>query len=130
MSVQQNRSSRKVKVAVDYGMGGSLSALFARDALEGESALEVLKRVLDTPQAPGSASRTARVVAEALKTLREIDLELVKASGGKAEGEPIGFDHVVVAREEEGKEQDENAVGLQQEEIRIRLSESYRGGGR
>jgi len=125
MRIQQKRSSRQVRVGVDYGMGGSLSALFERDVLEGMPAIEVLRRVLDAPQPPGSESRTARVVAEALRTLREIDVELVKASGSKAEGEPIGLDQVILAREE-----DENTVGRKQEEIRIRLSESYCGGGR
>ena len=124
MTVQQRRS-RKMRVSAEYGIGGSCSALFLRDELEGKSALEVLRRVIGSPQSPGSASRTARVVSEALNTMREIDVELLGA-GGKAEGEPIGLDHVIV--KDDGEEIEENAAELQQEEIRIRLSESYRGG--
>ncbi len=125
MTVQQ-RPSRKMRVGVEYGIGGSHSALFSRDDLAGKTALEVLRRVIDSPQSPGSETRTARVVADALSTMREIDLELVASVGGKAEGEPIGLDHVIVA--DDGGEIEENAAGQQQEEIRIRLSESYRGG--
>ena len=125
MTVQQ-RPSRKTRVGVEYGIGGQFSALFSRDDLKGKTALDVLRALVDSPQSPGSEARTARVVGEALSTLREIDVELLESQGGKAEGEPIGLDHVIV--KDDGEEIEESSVGQQQEEIRIRLSESYRGG--
>ena len=125
MTVQQQRPSRKTRVSAEYGMGGGFSALFSRNDLKGKTALDVLRALVDSPHSPGSETRTARVVGEALSTLREIDVELIR-SGGKAEGEPIALDQVIV--EDDGEGIEENSVGQQQEEIRIRLSESYRGG--
>ena len=128
MTVQQQRPARKMRVSAEYGIGGKFSALLSRDELKGKTAHEVLQTLVDRPQSPGSETRTARVVADALSTLREIDVELVKSQGGKAEGEPVGLDDVIVA--DDGGVREENATGQQQEEIRIRLSESYRGGTR
>jgi len=53
---------------------------------------------------------------------------LSKASRNKADGKPITLDQVIIVDGEEGEEQDESVVVREIEEIKMRLSESYRGG--
>jgi len=127
VGTQQKRIARKVRVGVGYGMGGSAFGEFSRDEIAGKSVAEVIQGVVDRPQVPGSAARTAKVLADALRTTREIDAELTRASSGRAEGRPVGLDQVVIGHED-GGERDESVVIQETEEITIRLSESYRGG--
>lgn len=121
------RKARKIRVELGYGVGGSAFAELPFDQVAGKPALEVIKQVLGHPQPSESASRTARVLAEALQTKRAIDAELTRASRNKADGKPITLDQVIVDGEE-GEEQDESVVVREIEEIKMRLSESYRGG--
>jgi len=114
-------------VGVDYGMGGSVSGVFPRDELAGKPAGEVIQRVLDHPQTPGTAGRTAKVLGDAIRTGRAIDLELTRNASRRSEGEPISFDHILVPREQDA-EQSEGGLVQETEEIAMRLSESYCGG--
>lgn len=120
--------ARKVRCEVAYGMGGSAFAEFPREEIAGQSAIELIRRVAGRPQQSESAARTARILEEAIRTAREIDAELIKSSRNSADGEPIGLDQVVVAREE-GAEQDERVAVEETEWVNLRVSESYRGGG-
>jgi hypothetical protein len=130
MSARQKRiTARKVRVGVGYGMGGSAFAEFRREEIAGKSALDVITRVLGRPQPSESATRTAKVLAEALKTTRAIDAELIRASRDKADGKPISLDQVVVDHEE-AEGEDESVVMQEIEEVTLRVSESYRGGDR
>jgi hypothetical protein len=130
MNARQRRiAARKVRVGVGYGMGGSASAEFRREEIAGKSAREVITQVLGRPQPSESATRTAKVLAEAMKTTRAIDAELIRASRDKADGKPISLDEVVVDHEE-AEGQDESVVMQEIEEVTLRVSESYRGGDR
>jgi hypothetical protein len=129
MSAQRQRiRAQRVRVGVTYGMGGSAFAEFPRDEIAGKSAAELIAKVISRPQPSESAARTARVLQEAMRTAREIDAELIRSSRNRADGEPIGLDQVVVAREE-GVEQGEGVAVQETEEVTFRVSESYRGGG-
>ena len=128
MTTQQKRTAKKrVDVRVTYGLGGSVFGQFPRDTVAGISARDLINLVLDGPQPAGSATRTAKVLADVLCTERAIDAELTRASSGEADGEPISLDQVVV-KEEGGEEQRESRVIQESEEVTIRLSEAYRGG--
>ena len=131
MSTRQKRitagKARKIRFGLDYGKGGSAFAELPLEQVAGKSALEVIKRVVGHPQQSEAASRTARVIEQALRTTRAIDAELTKASRNKANGEPITLDQVIVDREE-SEEKDDSVVVRETDEITIRLSESYRGG--
>ena len=127
MRKQRERSTRKVRCEIGYGMGGSAIGELPRDQIAGKSAREVIQSVVALPQQPGPASRTAKVLSDALQTVRQIDAELIRASTGKADGEPIGLDEVVITRDDDQR-QDESVVGPECEEIKIRVSESYCGG--
>jgi len=126
MRTQQKRNTRKVRLEVGYGLGGAATGEFPRHQVAGMPARDVIQRVLEMPQQPGPASRTAKVLADALRTMRQIDAELVNASSGKAQGEPIGLDDVVITCDDDQKQ--EGSVGQETEEVSIRCSESYRGG--
>ena len=112
---------------MDYGMGGTVSGEFPRDELVGKPASEVIQRVLDHPQRPGMAERTAKIVRDAIRTCRAIDLELTKVGSHRSEGEPITFERVLVPHEKDVEEGESNLV-QKTEEINLRLSESYCGG--
>ena len=128
MTAQQKRTAKKkIDVRVTYGLGGSVFGQFPSNTVAGISARNLIKLVIDGPQPPGSATRTAKVLADVLRTERAIDAELTRASSGEADGEPISLDQVVVA-EEDGEEQRESPVIQKSDEITIRLSEAYRGG--
>lgn len=127
MGARQRRIERKVRVDVDYGMGGSVSGVFSRDELAGKPAGEVIQRVLDHPQALGTAARTAKVLRDAIQTGRAIDLELTRNESRRSEGAPITFERILVPREEEAG-QGEKGLVQETEEITMRLSESYCGG--
>ena len=127
MGARQKRITRKVRVEADYGVGGSVSGVFPRDELVGKPAGEVLRRVVDSPQEPGAAERTAQVLKDALRTKREIDLELTKNASRRSEGQPITFERILVPREGDA-EQGERGLVEETEEIKMRLSESYCGG--
>jgi hypothetical protein len=100
---------------------------FPRDEIAGLSARDLIDRVISGPQEPGSATRTAKVLADVLATQRAIDAELTQASSGEADGEPITLDQVIVTGDA-GEEQRENPVVEETGEMTIRLSESYVGG--
>jgi hypothetical protein len=130
MSTRQERitaGKSKISCGIDYGVGGSAFAELPREQVVGRSALEIIKRVIGHPQLSDTASRTAKVIEEALRTKRMIDAELTRAARNKADGEPIRLDQVLV-ESEEGEEQDESVVVRETDEITIRLSEAYRGG--
>ena len=127
MRTLQKRKTRNVTLDVAYGIGGSAVGVLPRDQIAGKTAREVIQSVIELPQQPGSASRTAKVLAAALQTMRQIDAELIKASTGKAGGEPIGLDQVVIPSDDDQR-QDESIVGPECDEIAIRVSESYCGG--
>jgi hypothetical protein len=130
MSAQKKRTAKKrIDVRVTYGLGGSVFGQFPRDEVAGKSASDLINLVLGRPQPPGSATRTAKVLEDVLRTERAIDAELTRASSGEADGEPIGLDQVVV-KEDDGEEQRENQVTQESDEFTIRLSEAYRGGTR
>jgi hypothetical protein len=130
MSAQQKRIAKKrIDVRVTYGLGASVFGQFPRDEIAGKSASDLINLVLGQPQPLGSATRTAKVLTDVLRTERAIDAELTRASSGEADGEPISLDQVVV-KEEEGEEQRESHVTQESDEVTIRLSEAYRGGTR
>jgi hypothetical protein len=130
MTAQQKRTAKKrVDVRVTYGLGGSVFGQFPHDRVAGMSALDLINLVLDGPQPPGPATRTAKVLADVLRTERAIDAELTRATSGEADGEPVSLDQVVV-KEEDGEEQRDNSVTQESDEVTIRLSEAYRGGTR
>jgi hypothetical protein len=127
MRTQQKRNTRKVRLDIGYGLGGAATGEFPRHQVAGKSAREVIQSVVELPQQPGPASRTAKVLADAIRTMRQIDAELINVASGKAHGEPIGLDDVVITCDDDQK-QDESTTGQECEEIKIRCSESYRGG--
>jgi len=129
MKAQQKkkRTAREVDVRVSYGLGKEMFGRFPRDEIAGLSARDLIGRVISGPQEPGSATRTAKVLADVLATQRAIDAELTKASSGEADGEPITLDQVIVTGDA-GEEQRENPVVEETGEMTIRLSESYVGG--
>ena len=129
MGLRRKRIERKVRVDIDWGMGGSVSGVFPRDELVGKPAGAVIDSVLARPQTPGTAERTARVLRDALRTSRAIDVEVIKAASRRSEGEPITFEQPLVPREKDA-EQDESGLVRETEQVKIRLSESYRGGSR
>jgi hypothetical protein len=130
MTAHQKRTPKKeIDVRVTYGLGGSVFGQFPRHRVAGMSARELIQLVIDGPQPPGSAARTAKVLADVLRTQRMIDAELTRAAGGQADGDPISLDQVVV-KEEDVEEQRESPVIQDTEEVTIRLSEAYRGGRR
>jgi hypothetical protein len=126
---QKKRTARKVDVRVSYGLGKEMFGRFPREEIAGLSARDLIDRVISGPQEPGSAARTAKVLADVLATQRSIDAELTRASSGDADGEPISLDQVIVT-EEGGEEQRESPVVQESDQITIRLSESYVGGGK
>jgi hypothetical protein len=121
------RNKKNVSLDVQYGIGGSAVGVLPRDQIAGKSTRQVIESVIALPQEPGSASRTAKVLADALQTMRQIDAELVNASAGKAVGEPIRLDQIVIPSDDDQK-QDESVVGSECDDITIRVSESYQGG--
>jgi len=127
MRVQQKRNTRKVRLEIGYGLGGAATGELPRHQVAGKSARQVIQSVVELPQQSGPASRTAKVLGDAMRTMRQIDAELLNASRGKAHGEPIGLDDVVITCDDDQK-QDESGVGQETEEVTIRCSESYRGG--
>ena len=127
MGARQQKIKRSTKVGVDYGAGGSVSAIFPRDELVGKPASDVIWRVLDAPQTPGRAERTAKVLRDAMRAKRAIDVEVIKAATRRSEGEPITFNQVLVPGEKD-VEEGESGLVRETEEITIRLSESYCGG--
>jgi hypothetical protein len=130
MSAQQKRKAKKkIDVRVTYGLGGSVFGQFPRDEVAGKSASDLVHLVLGRPQPSGSATRTAKVLEDVLRTERAIDAELTRTSSGEADGEPIGL-HQVVVKEEDGEEQRDSHVTQETDEVTIRLSEAYRGGTR
>jgi hypothetical protein len=125
--LQKRHATREIDVRVDYGIGGSVFGRFPRDEVAGISARDLIGLVLSGPQLPGSATRTAKVLADVLLTERAIDAELTRASTGEAGGEAISLDHVVV-KEDDGEQERESSGTQDLDEVTIRLSESYRGG--
>ena len=119
--------ARRIRCSSEYGMGGSAYADLPVEQVVGKTAREVLRSVAGHPQMSETGRRVARVVAEVLRTMKDIDAELVQASRNRADGKPISLDQVLIENEE-GEGQDESVVARETEEITVRISEAYRGG--
>jgi hypothetical protein len=119
--------AEEVGVQVTYGLGGIAEGRFSRDAVTGKSARELIRRVVECPQTPGPAARTARVLSDVLRRKGVIDAELVHSSSDGAQGQPIRLDDVVVKERNRSFEVD-GPEAPDSDEFTIRISESYRGG--
>jgi hypothetical protein len=76
---------------------------------------------------PEPEACTAAALAEVLRSGREIDPEVVDWSRGEAEGIPIALDEPLLrSRSDERGSPARNLTD--EDEIAIRISESYRGG--
>jgi hypothetical protein len=112
-----------IEVHVVYGIGASFQARFDIEKIVGWSARKIIQDAIDRPRPPGSADRTAKVLDDALREGRELDVELVEGpSDSKAGGKPITMEHVVVPQG------DATARTLQSDTVTIQVSESYKGG--
>lgn len=116
------RISAQVAVNVSYGVGASCEGHFAREAVEGLSARQLLERVVECRQADEPAARTAVVLGEVLRSSRQIDVELIRGGGAAGPGRPIVLDDAVVRAPTGGD------TGTEQDDYTILVSESYRGG--
>jgi hypothetical protein len=127
MSVRKQKTRSHVNAIIGYGIGGTCSGRFPREAVEGLSAQELIRRVVNTVQPPGSAARTAAVLDAALRCRRQIDLELARAAHGSdvREGLPIMLHDVVIPKASGAPETQANA---NDETVTLMVSENYRGG--
>jgi hypothetical protein len=123
----QLASAAEVGVHVTYGLGGIAEGRFARDVVAGKSARELIRTVVESPQAPGPAARTARVLCDVLRRKGVIDAELAHSSSDGAQGRPIRLDDVVLKERHPDFEVD-GPETPESDEFTIRISESYRGG--
>ncbi len=112
-----SRNSNQVAVSVSYGVGESCSGRFARRTVAGLTARQLVKRVVECRQPRGTASRTATVLGDVLRSSRLIDVEIARGSNATA-GTPIALDDVVLRGDEKSD----------QDEFTILVSENYRGG--
>jgi hypothetical protein len=127
MSATQASPSRQVEVHVTYGLGGRCSARFARAEIEGVPARALIGNVVQQPQRRGLAARTAAVLAEVLRARGDFDVEVLDPARRDDEGIPVALDEPLLRTRSDGREG--AARGLPDEdEIAIRVSESYRGG--
>jgi hypothetical protein len=113
----------EVRVNVTYGLGQSCEGRFSRADVEGLPAREIIQRVARSPQQPGRPTRAAQVIGEVLRSERVVDAELMDAPSGKSSGHPITLDDEVVRARGGGE------GNADREEVSIRISESYVGGG-
>jgi hypothetical protein len=115
--------SAEVDVSVVYGMGGACAGRFPRHSVEGLAARDLVQQVIQRPQPAGPAARTAQVLAEVLRSRREIDAELTDGPDeATGRGQPITLDQVVVRGRSDAPQSPER------DDVTIRISESYRGG--
>jgi hypothetical protein len=128
MLKQKQRKTREVELEVCYGVGGSCGSRFTHESILGLTARQLIARVANSPQPEGPAARTAAVLAEAIRTSRQIDAELAKARRGRTSpAVPIALDEVVMPVRADGESNDSKEQ-LTDETLRILVSESYRGG--
>lgn len=111
-------------VSITYGIGAQCGARFPDVEIAGLRARDLIGRVVATPQPPGPASRTAAVLAGALRAGRRIDIVLASNSAKDQPygGVPISPDHVVVSAAS-GK-----TSATSQKSISLMVSEAYVGG--
>ncbi len=115
------RNSTQVDVRFAYGVGESCGASFPRRAVKGLTARQLLARVIESPQPPGPAARTAVVLASVLQSHRTVDAELINGAP-QGPGHPIALDDVIIRGRSKENGQRE------QETYTIMISESYEGG--
>jgi hypothetical protein len=122
--------ANEIMISVTYGLGATARALVAREALKGWTVREVIEAAIKAPRAPGSPEeRAAVVLAEALRSRRPLDAEL---SLGPSEGmgQPVALDEAIErVLSQGGRSGHTERLGMEQE-LRVSLSEPYRGGGR
>jgi hypothetical protein len=115
-----------VALKVQYGLGAEVGGRFVLDEISGLSARALILRVCARPQPPGPSARTAAVLSEVLRTSREIDAELTRASNRASEGQPISLDDVVFDGDQGGRN---GVLGeVESDEVCVRISEAFTGG--
>jgi hypothetical protein len=107
-----------------YGIGAFAEGRFTPESIRGLSARDLIARVAETPQTPGPAARTAAVLANAVRTSRQIDVELAANAAGDEprEGTPLALDDVVVP---EGSDERSESIS---DTVHLSCSEPYVGG--
>lgn len=115
------KAQNDVLVRVPYGIGAAVTGRLPMGLLAGVPAREVIQRVIATPQDTDPARRTARVLADVLRTGRRIDVEVSASADDSAIGEPIRLEDVALPRKSTGSYPASDT-------LTIRVSEEYRGG--
>jgi hypothetical protein len=111
-----------IEVSVVYGLGSVCKARFDLEKIIEWSARKVILDVVGRPRPAGPEARTAKVIAEALRQRREIDLEMVVGPcDEKTAGTPMALEDPVIPEGTTARTCSSNSITL-------RLSEPYRGG--
>lgn len=117
MEVKKN----KIDAEVQYGMGAACSATLLESEVFNVPARNVIMAVANSPQPTEPARRTARVVVEAIRSGRTMDVEVYDGTkSSNVEGRPIELGDVVISDKDEQK--------LKTDNLTLRVSEPYVGG--
>lgn len=111
-----------VHARVVYGMGAPCDAVLPRQKVESSSVRELIDEIVSSRQPSEPARRTASVLAEAMRSGRVLNVEVVRgADGDRAIGQPVSLHDVVLPK-------GQSPANIP-EEVTIRASEPWVGGG-
>jgi hypothetical protein len=117
MEVKKNQ----IDTEVQYGMGAACSATLLENEVFNVPARNVIMTVANSPQSTEPARRTARVVVEAIRSGRTMDVEVYDGTKTRnAEGRPIELNDLVITDKDEQIPKTSN--------LTLHVSEPYVGG--
>jgi hypothetical protein len=121
---------REMTLSIRYGLVPVLRTILPWRALVACTVREAIEAAIKAPQAPGSPEeRTAAIVAEALRTGRQLDIELSAGSGG-GRGTPVALDDAFDLTLAGVSRSDGTERTAMEQEVTVSLSEPWRGGDR
>ncbi len=112
----------QVDTKLHYGMGAVCEASLPESKVRNMTARNVIMAVTNSPQSSEPARRTARVVTEAIRSGRDMDVEVYEgAKSDEVSGRPVELGDVVIPDRNGEKT-------LETDRLTLQVSEPYVGG--
>jgi hypothetical protein len=118
MEVQE----KQIETELRYGMGAACKASLPESRIRNMTARNVIMAITGSPQSSEPARRAARVVTEAIRSGRNMDVEVYEgANRDDVSGRPVELGDVVIP-DRNGKQD------VETERLTLQVSEPYVGG--
>ncbi len=113
---------KQIDTELRYGMGAVCKASLPESKIRNVTARNVIMAITSSPQSSETARRTARVVTEAIRRGRSMDVEVYEgAESDEVTGRPVELGDVVIP--DRNGEQD-----TETERLALQVTEPYVGG--